>query len=106
MEKNLARLCAVGVSAWLLALGTAQATVDESPAARAVAESLKKDAVCTRCHDESETKPLLSIYQTRHGVKADSRTPTCQSCHGESDKHLAGGILGWKAAGLPTRAGG
>jgi rhodanese-related sulfurtransferase len=22
------------------------------------------------------------------------------------DKHLAGGILGWKAAGLPTRTGG
>jgi DmsE family decaheme c-type cytochrome len=91
MKKHLARLCAIGVSAWLLALGTAHATVDESPAAKAVAESLKKDAVCTRCHDESETKPLLSIYQTRHGVKADARTPTCQSCHGESDKHLAGG---------------
>jgi DmsE family decaheme c-type cytochrome len=35
-------------------------------------------------------KPLLSIYQTRHGVKADSRTPTCQSCHGKSEKHRAG----------------
>jgi rhodanese-related sulfurtransferase len=22
------------------------------------------------------------------------------------DKHLAGGILGWKAVGLPTRTGG
>ncbi|HVQ70578.1 MAG TPA: rhodanese-like domain-containing protein, partial [Bradyrhizobium sp.] len=22
------------------------------------------------------------------------------------DKHLAGGIIGWKAAGLPTRTGG
>jgi rhodanese-related sulfurtransferase len=22
------------------------------------------------------------------------------------DKHLAGGILGWKAAGLPTKTGG
>jgi len=54
------------------------------------AESLKKDAVCTRCHDESESRPVLSIYQTKHGVKADSRTPTCQSCHGESEKHLKG----------------
>jgi len=54
------------------------------------ANALKKDAVCTRCHDESENKPVLSIYQTRHGVKADARTPTCQSCHGESEKHLKG----------------
>jgi DmsE family decaheme c-type cytochrome len=57
----------------------------------AVAQAaLKKDAVCTRCHDESETAPVLSIYQTRHGVRGDSRTPTCQSCHGESEKHLKG----------------
>ena len=51
----------------------------------AVAQAaLKKDAVCTRCHDESETAPVLSIYQTRHGVRGDSRTPTCQSCHGQA----------------------
>ncbi len=56
----------------------------------AAKESLKKDAVCTRCHDESETKPILSIYQTKHGVKGDPRTPSCQSCHGESEKHLHG----------------
>lgn len=51
-------------------------------------QALKGDAVCTRCHDESESKPILAIYQTRHGVKGDSRTPDCQSCHGVSDNHL------------------
>src|ERR1019366_9293423 len=54
------------------------------------AAALKKDEVCTRCHDESETKPILAIYQPKHGVKADRRTPNCQSCHGESEKHLHG----------------
>jgi DmsE family decaheme c-type cytochrome len=54
-------------------------------------EALKKDAQCTRCHDESETRPILAIYQTRHGVKGDARTPGCQSCHGASNAHLAGG---------------
>lgn len=49
-----------------------------------------RDAVCTRCHDENETRPILSIYQTRHGVKTDLRTPGCQSCHGESEKHVKG----------------
>ena len=54
------------------------------------AESLKKDAICTRCHDESETTPILALYQTKHGVRGDSRTPNCQTCHGESLKHLHG----------------
>ena len=53
-------------------------------------ESLKKDAICTKCHDESETAPVLTLYQTKHGVRGDSRTPNCQSCHGESDKHVKG----------------
>jgi DmsE family decaheme c-type cytochrome len=46
------------------------------------------DKVCTRCHDENDNKAILSIYQTRHGVKADGRTPGCQTCHGASDDHV------------------
>jgi len=60
------------------------------PEGTTVVEALKGDAVCTRCHDDKENKPVLSIYQTRHGVKADARTPTCQSCHGPSEKHVKG----------------
>jgi len=55
-----------------------------------VQKALKQDAICTRCHDESEPKPILSLYQTKHGNRADGRTPTCQSCHGDSEKHLKG----------------
>ena len=61
-----------------------------APKTSVAQEALKKDAVCTRCHDESEPTSLLSIYQTKHGVRGDARTPTCQSCHGESEKHLKG----------------
>ncbi len=69
----------------------ASAATGASPATGTVAqEGLKRDQVCTRCHDESETKPILSIYQTKHGVRGDPRTPMCQSCHGESEKHLHG----------------
>ena len=50
--------------------------------------TLADDKVCTTCHDASWEKPILSIYKTRHGVKADKRTPGCQSCHGTSDNHL------------------
>jgi DmsE family decaheme c-type cytochrome len=66
----------------------------EGVAPKTAAEALKKDAICTRCHDETETVPILSIYQTPHGVKGDLRTPTCQSCHGESENHLKGNVSG------------
>jgi DmsE family decaheme c-type cytochrome len=46
-----------------------------------------EDRKCLACHDEMEAKAIVSIYQTRHGVKADARTPTCQACHGESLVH-------------------
>lgn len=49
---------------------------------------LKGDAVCTSCHDETETYPVLAIGKTRHGVMADSNVGTCTSCHGESKSHL------------------
>jgi DmsE family decaheme c-type cytochrome len=49
---------------------------------------LRGDAKCTRCHDEGNDYPVLAIGKTRHGVKADARTPTCTSCHGESERHV------------------
>ena len=51
----------------------------------------ERDKVCTACHNESWRTPVLSIYQTKHGVAADSRTPGCQSCHGASEGHLKQG---------------
>jgi DmsE family decaheme c-type cytochrome len=54
----------------------------------AVDRTLEGDAVCTKCHDQSWDKPILAIYQTRHGNKADERTPGCQTCHGASSSHL------------------
>jgi DmsE family decaheme c-type cytochrome len=49
---------------------------------------LREDAQCTRCHDETEEYPVLSIGKTKHGTNADRRTPTCVSCHGESPTHV------------------
>jgi cytochrome c553 len=55
----------------LLASASFVALVPTSAAGAAdpaqVEAALKQDAVCTRCHDETETRPVLSIYQTRHG---------------------------------------
>lgn len=49
---------------------------------------LRGDAVCTRCHDEGDDFPVLAIAKTPHGTRADPRTPTCTSCHGESQAHI------------------
>jgi len=49
---------------------------------------LKGDAKCTRCHDEGDDYPVLAIGKTKHGTVADGRTPTCTSCHGESERHV------------------
>jgi DmsE family decaheme c-type cytochrome len=49
---------------------------------------LNGDAKCTKCHDESDSPGVLAIGKTKHGTRADGRTPTCISCHGESFGHL------------------
>jgi len=50
---------------------------------------LTGDAKCTRCHDENDTFPVFAIGKTKHGTRADSRTPSCTSCHGESTAHMS-----------------
>jgi DmsE family decaheme c-type cytochrome len=52
---------------------------------------LKGDANCTQCHDEADGPNILHLGKTKHGTVADSRTPSCTNCHGESADHLKGG---------------
>ncbi|HXF65158.1 MAG TPA: DmsE family decaheme c-type cytochrome [Burkholderiales bacterium] len=70
-----------------LALLAQGATAQEAKPARKDMV-LKGDAVCTRCHAEEEEYPVLSIGKTRHGTTADTRTPSCTSCHGASETHV------------------
>ena len=76
-----------------LLVASAHAENAPTPAGKAPAKSpaqmIDKDSECTRCHDENDKSPILAIYQTAHGNKADTRTPSCQSCHGDSLKHLS-----------------
>jgi DmsE family decaheme c-type cytochrome len=48
---------------------------------------------CTKCHDQTEARPISAILQTRHATAGDPRTPFgsergCQSCHGRSGAHV------------------
>jgi DmsE family decaheme c-type cytochrome len=82
----LRKLLAFGVLA--LSFAGASSTFAADAPAQAADRSLKGDAVCTKCHNESWDKPILALYQTRMGVKGDPRTPGCQTCHGASSGHL------------------
>ncbi|MGA7986162.1 MAG: DmsE family decaheme c-type cytochrome [Burkholderiales bacterium] len=91
--RKLVMACALlgGLGAAATLQAASGALPDLSGGQRATAENgLKRDAVCTRCHDEMDPKPILAIYQTKHGARGDARTPDCQSCHGESLKHVKG----------------
>src|SRR6185436_16277092 len=72
--------------ALLAALFASTATAQDKPAP-AKDLVLAGDAKCTRCHDENDSFPVLAIAKSKHGTRADARTPTCTSCHGESEAH-------------------
>jgi rhodanese-related sulfurtransferase len=46
------------------------------------------------------------IFACRSGKRSVTASLAAQAAGFAYDKHLAGGILGWKAAGLPTGTGG
>lgn len=85
----------MAVACLLTLAGPATAARETDPKAKDLV--LKGDAKCTGCHDEAD-EPLpsmldlhpgvLRIGKTKHGARADGRTPTCTDCHGESSDHL------------------
>jgi DmsE family decaheme c-type cytochrome len=76
------------LAAALAAAGLALASAAQAQDAARKDLVLTGDAQCTRCHDQSDDTPVLAIGKTRHGVRADGRTPTCTSCHGASETHV------------------
>jgi DmsE family decaheme c-type cytochrome len=84
---NIARRLLAVISLVLGVAAASPALAADAAAQAKAKERIAQDAKCTRCHDENEVRPVLSIYQTKHGATADARSPTCQSCHGESTAH-------------------
>lgn len=79
------------MSACVAMFGAGQALAADNPAPAKEAPKdivLTGDAKCTSCHDEADAPELLRIGKTKHGTKADGRTPTCTNCHGESKAHV------------------
>ena len=46
------------------------------------------------------------VFACRSGKRSVTASMAAQAAGLPYDKHLAGGMLGWKQAGLPTRTGG
>jgi rhodanese-related sulfurtransferase len=46
------------------------------------------------------------VFACPYGKRSVTASLAAQAAGLAYDQHLAGGIIGWKAAGLPTRAGG
>ena len=46
------------------------------------------------------------VFACRSGKRSVTASLAAQNVGLPYDRHLAGGMLGWKAAGLPTRTGG
>lgn len=86
LQLSSARRWALGVLSGALVLGLASVGTAQARETKDIVQV--GDKVCTRCHDDGEIKPILSIGKTRHGTVADGRTPTCTSCHGESPTHV------------------
>ena len=53
-----------------------------------------------------DPKGKTVVFACRSGKRSVTASLAAQAAGLPYDKHLAGGILGWKAAGLPTKAGG
>ena len=91
-HRRLAMVTAVGLGAMaLVALGLAEpAAAQESGSAAPTPHEVIR--TCTKCHDETEKYPVLSILKSKHAVMADARTPfadkACVTCHGPSEAHL------------------
>jgi rhodanese-related sulfurtransferase len=76
--------------------------------------------VATEAYPESVVVPLSSfdptdipdpqgkqvVFACRSGKRSVTASLAAQAAGLAYDKHLAGGMLAWKAAGLPTKSGG
>ena len=53
-----------------------------------------------------DPKGMQVVFACRSGKRSVTASLAAQAAGLAHDKHLAGGMLAWKAAGLPTRSGG
>lgn len=91
----LAEIAASGraraVCAAIACLLVAAAAAQEAEVSPSDELSRRGADTCLACHDESSEFPVLSIFQTRHALRVDPRSPfaqlQCETCHGPGAAH-------------------
>jgi DmsE family decaheme c-type cytochrome len=82
---NTRRTFLLALFLWLPAAMAAQHP-DLTTTGTASSYSKRGADTCIKCHDEDSDFPVFDIFKTKHGVKADGRTPfaglQCEACHG------------------------
>jgi DmsE family decaheme c-type cytochrome len=91
--KRFLQMASVGALAFAWCIAMPAVAAKQAPAAGVAPTgpaqaALQKDAACIGCHGPTSPKPTMAFYQTRHGNKADPRTPGCENCHGPSTTHI------------------
>jgi rhodanese-related sulfurtransferase len=56
-------------------------------------------------HDIPDPEGKQVVFACRSGKRSVTASLAAQAAGLDYDKHLAGGMLAWKAAGLPTKTG-
>jgi len=81
-----------------IALSTAASGAESAPAPALGTEYTEKGAdTCLQCHNEAWPYPILPIFKSKMGNRADKGTPfgpgglQCEACHGPGAKHAASG---------------
>ena len=69
-----------------LSTGAQQSPMENSPTATKAVSAA--DKACLECHGAKGRNPVGDIGITKHGTAADSRTPGCGACHGQSTAHI------------------
>ncbi len=57
-------------------------------------------------NDIPDPKGKTVVFACRSGKRSVTASLAAQAAGKAHDSHLAGGMLGWKAAGLPSKTGG
>lgn len=82
---------ATGASAADAAPAVQPAAAQSDQSAQGTEYTEKGADTCLGCHDESWAYPIFPIFKSKHGNRADKRTPfaglQCEACHGPGAKH-------------------
>jgi len=111
--KAILQVCAVNALVLSLSVFADEFTSDKKNTADNEVDSAQEQLytrkgadTCLKCHDEYYKYPVIQIFFTKHGDRANPRSPMaqlqCESCHGPGRAHATEPKVGQKRAPIIT----